>query len=201
MNLDPETRLSLIAKLGGSDNEDAWGEFVTIYQPVIQRFLARYNLQYADVAEVTQEVLAGVVKSIDEWNGSRDSNSFRGWLYRITRNKAVDMIRTRVRKSEVRLSSASNLACEATIESEVANSEFQVDFEQQIFLWAAEKVKPTVKPVNWQCFWQSTIKEQSIEQVAKELNVDSSTVYVARCRIMKRLTQIVEKKLDESYQG
>jgi RNA polymerase sigma-70 factor (ECF subfamily) len=61
MTFDPETRNSLISQLASLENEEAWAEFVLIYQPVIQRFLTKYGLQYADAAEVTQEVLSGVV--------------------------------------------------------------------------------------------------------------------------------------------
>ena len=198
MNPEPATRLSLIARLVDLENEDAWNEFVLIYQPVIQRFLTKYGLQYADAAEVTQEVLSGVVKSIDSWDGSNQTSSFRGWLYRITRNKAVNLIREKTREAAINLNSNLNLGQIAQANIENAESEFLGEFERQTFLWAAETIKPSIKPVNWQAFWRSTIDGQSIEQVAKDLNIDSSAVYVARCRIMKRLTELVQKKLNES---
>ena len=198
MTLDPDTRLSLIANLVSLENEEAWAEFVLIYQPVIQRFLAKYGLQYADAAEVTQEVLAGVVSSIESWSSSDASSTFRGWLYRMTRNKAVDLIRKKARAAEVNSNSQLSLGQIAQTNFESANSDFLGEFERQMFLWAAEKIKPTVKPVNWQAFWQSTIEDQPIEKVSADLQVDSSVIYVARSRIMKRLIQLVQERLNES---
>ncbi len=198
MTLDPKTRPSLIANLAILGNEEAWGEFVLIYQPVIQRFLTKYGLQYADAAEVTQEVLAGVVSSIDSWDSSHQTSTFRGWIYRMTRNKAVDLIRKKSREAEINSNSNLSLRQIAQTNFDSASSDFLGEYERQMFLWAAEKIRPTVKPVNWQAFWRSTIEDQSIEQVSADLQVDSSVIYVARSRIMKRLIQLVQKRLNES---
>ena len=198
MTLDPETRQSLIAKLVSFENEEAWTEFVSIYQPVIQRFLTRYGLQYADAAEVTQEVLAGVAASINSWDSARKNSTFRGWLYRITRNKAVDLMRRKANSAKV--NSNSNMKLEEIAQAchESGNADFEIEFERQIFMWAAEKIRPTVKPVNWLAFWKAAVEEQPIEKVASDLNVDRSVVYVARSRIMKRLIQLVQQKRNES---
>lgn len=194
---EPDTRISLIAKLTDLENEQAWSEFVLIYQPVIERFLAKYGFQYADAAEVTQEVLGGVVKSIESWDSSSRSGSFRGWLYRITRNKAVTLIRKKTREAATHPDSGFLLDQVPQLDASV-EADFHGEFERQVFLWAAEKIKPTVKPTNWQAFWRSTIQGESVETVAKELNIQSAAVYVAKCRIMKRLTQLVHQKLNES---
>ena len=66
----PETRNSLIARLSRTEDAAAWAEFVELYQPVIERFVARRGLQYADAAEVTQEVLTKVATRVDSWCGN-----------------------------------------------------------------------------------------------------------------------------------
>lgn len=198
MNTDPKTRLSLIAKLANTKDEKAWAEFVSIYEPVIQRFLAKYGLQYADAAEVTQEVLGGVLQSIESWDHLGESSTFRGWLYRLTRNKAVDLIRRRTKEAQFKLISDSRLGQIAQSNFADADSEFLGEFERQLFHWAVEKIRPTIKLINWQAFWRSTVEGQPIERVSKDLQIDSSAIYVARCRIMKRLIQLVQTRLDES---
>jgi RNA polymerase sigma-70 factor (ECF subfamily) len=126
MTLDPNTRLSLIANLVDLENEEAWTEFVLIYQPVIQRFLLKYGMQFADAAEVTQEVLAGVVSSIGTWEKSNQAGTFRGWLFRITRNKAVDLIRKKSRQAEVNSNSEWVIGQMVQTDVESADSDFMV---------------------------------------------------------------------------
>ena len=52
----PETRPSLLLKLRDARNQQAWTEFLEIYQPLILRLTRRRGLQEADAREVTQEV-------------------------------------------------------------------------------------------------------------------------------------------------
>ena len=61
-NSDLDTRVTLIARMCDLGDDDAWTEFVQIYQPLVLRFVQRYGLQYADASEVTQEVLGRVAK-------------------------------------------------------------------------------------------------------------------------------------------
>jgi len=63
-DLNPDTRASLIVRLRDAGDDEAWIEFVQIYQPVVQRFIQKHGLQYADAAEITQEVLRSVAKSV-----------------------------------------------------------------------------------------------------------------------------------------
>ena len=93
MNNSPDTRFSLIGRLADADNADAWNEFAQIYQPLIFRIARQRGLQHADASEVTQDVLTRVAKAVDGWDPDRSKGTFRGWLYRITRNVSVDYLR------------------------------------------------------------------------------------------------------------
>lgn len=58
MTESPEIHASLILRVHDRADQQAWCEFVEIYQPVIYR-LARYKgLQHADAEDVVQQVLS-----------------------------------------------------------------------------------------------------------------------------------------------
>ena len=64
MTASPETHASLILRLHDRSHQQAWCEFVEIYQPVIYR-LARYKgLQHADAEDVVQQVLSAVAGAV-----------------------------------------------------------------------------------------------------------------------------------------
>lgn len=197
MTDDPETQISLIARMSDAGDDDAWSEFVQVYQPLVHRFIQRHGLQYADAVEVTQEVLSRVARSIKTWDPHHQHGTFRGWLYRITRNQTIDFLRKRrgeVAKATGEEVGLSQIADPTESESQV----FQAEYEKQLFHWAAQKLKPTFKATNWKAFWMSTIDGMSIEEVAKELKIDCGIVYVARSRIMTRLSQLIRQRLNET---
>lgn len=199
-NTNPDTRASLIARVRDLGNGDAWKEFASIYEPVILRFIQGHGLQSADAEEISQEVLSRVVNSISSWNGGGQQSTFRGWLYRITRNLTIDFLRKR--KSELAKAVGHDGGMNQIPDSESsASCEFQAEYEKQIFHWAAEKLKPTFKAANWQAFWLSTVEGLPIEEVAQRLSMECSAIYVARSRIMSRLAKLIQEHLKDTSGG
>lgn len=199
-NSNPDTRMSLIMRMREGRDEEAWSEFVQVYQPLVERIIQRHRLQYADAAEVTQEVLSRVAQSIQSWEADRERSTFRGWLYRITRNLTIDFLRRRKRQdAKISLDQDVGQIQEMKIDPSDADSiEFQAEFERQLFHWAAQQLKPSFKPVNWKAFWMTTVEGRPINEVAEELGIECGTIYVARSRIMARLSKLIQQRLDET---
>jgi WD40 repeat protein len=60
----PDTRLSLIARLKDSSDQEAWSQFVEIYQPLIHQLALRKGLQDADAEDLTQQVFSAVAVAL-----------------------------------------------------------------------------------------------------------------------------------------
>ena len=195
MNESPETRLSLISRLHQSSDADAWSEFVRIYEPLILSIAQRRGLQYADAAEVTQEVLNRVALSITKWEPDPQRGSFRGWLYRVTRNLTIDYLRHHHRwRERMQIADLEEMATSNASESQ----EFRLEYERQLFNWAAGEVKSAFNPDNWQAFWMTAVENKSVEQVARSLDLPRSKVYVARSRVMARICKVIQQRMQET---
>ena len=191
----PDTRLSLIGRLHDVEDGDAWSEFVQTYEPLILAIACKRGLQYADAAEVTQDVLNRVARSIVKWSPDPGKGSFRGWLYRITRNLTIDYLRRNKRRPST---SEPEEIEKIPNPSEDESREFRLEYERQLFKWAADKVKNSFQDDNWKAFWLSAVEGKSIEKVSKQLGIAPGKVYVARSRVMTRITAVIEKKLEET---
>ena len=194
-NDSPETRLSLIGRLHDKDDGDAWSEFVQTYEPLILAVACQRGLQYADAAEVTQEVLNRVANSIQKWDPDPAKGTFRGWLYRVTRNLTIDHLR---REKRWRSVSQPEEIDQIPNPTEDESREFRLEYERQLFKWAAGRVKTLFKHDNWQAFWLSAVEGRSIDEVSKELGISRGKVYVARSRVMTRIAVEINKKLEET---
>ncbi|MFK7766004.1 MAG: RNA polymerase sigma factor [Mariniblastus sp.] len=201
MTQPPETRISLIGRLHDPTDSAAWSEFVEIYQPMIQRIVQRRGLQYADAAEVTQDVLARVSRAVVGWDPDPDKGSFRGWLYRMTRNLTVDHIR-RNKSPNMKRDSDSHFDLNQIAEPTADESqEFQVEYERQLFNWAAANVQSSFKPENWQAFWMTTVEGKSIDETAQKLELQRGAIYVARSRVMAKIALVIRERLQQSNEA
>lgn len=180
----PQTRQSLIVRLK-SNSDIAWSEFLTVYEQAIFRFCRGRGLQDADAKDVTQEVFSALHGRLDTWDAQANRGSFRGWLFQVARNIAVDSIRERSRKP---ISSEAHLA-ELRQPQDAEATAFQFEYRRALFYWAAEKVRCEVQATTWRCFWESAVLNRAPVEVAEELGVTIGTLYTAKCRVMARIRE------------
>ena len=83
-------------------NQDAWERFVRVYCPAIYAHCRKAGVDASEAADICQNVMLTVAKKIDSFHKDSPSDTFRGWLYRITANKIVDHFRKRIKEFPAR---------------------------------------------------------------------------------------------------
>lgn len=198
MSEQPKTRVSLILRLRQPEDATAWQEFVEIYQPLVFRLARSRGLQEADALDLTQEVLCKVAGAVNRWDPDPNRGSFRGWISRITRNLVVQFLRSKNRQPLT----SDDSSIEQLIQSSPALSPeselFDLEYERQVFAWAADKIRDSFQPKSWQAFWSTAVENRPVETVADELGMTTGAVYIARSRVMARLRQTVQRHSLES---
>ncbi len=197
MENNPQTRYSLIGRLRNPQNVEAWNEFASIYQPLIFRICRQRGLQHADATDVTQEVMARVARAIDGFDHQQKGATFRGWLYRVTRNLVIDFFR---QKENRNVAGAETGLFDLLQQdpSEQESEAFHIEFQKQIFSIAANQVRGEVKANTWQAFWRTEVENESVTSVAADLGMNAGAIYVARSRVIARLRKVAEKKMSET---
>ncbi len=192
MNELPETRRTLLLRLG-QQSDDAWTEFLTVYEQAIVKYCRRKGLQDADALDVTQEVLAAVHKRIETWNFDEHRGTFRGWLFGVARNTVVDCMTARHRRQDgtgdTRTLDLLNELPDLSTEAD----DFWLEYRRTLFRFVAEQVRSEVRKPTWLAFWGTTVEGKKAGRVAEELGVSVGTVYTSKCRVVAR----VRSKLSE----
>jgi RNA polymerase sigma-70 factor (ECF subfamily) len=190
MGESPTTRPSLLVRIRDSKDEQAWCEFVAIYAPLIHGFARKHGLQDADAADLTQEVLGVVARSIADLDYDPRRGSFRGWLFTVVRNKLSNFL-TRRRPHE---QGAGGTDFHSRLQEQPAPPEapdalWDQEYERQLFARAAADVRARVREATWLAFWRTTVEGQSAKEVAGRLHMTVAAVYLAKSRVMAQLQE------------
>lgn len=194
MDESPATRPSLLARIRDPRDGRAWGEFLEIYGPLVLRLARMKGLQDADAHDLAQEVFRAVASAIDRWDPDPERGSFRGWLFRISRNLMVNFLIARDRHPRGSGDTDMRHLLEAQPAPDGAESAlFDVEYRRRVFRWAAERVRPEFRDATWQAFWQTAIDGRPPKEVAAGLGQSVGAVYIARSRVLARLRAAVEE--------
>ncbi len=192
----PETRHSLIVRLKDPRNDRAWTEFVCAYEPFLTRLVRKQGTPDRHVADVTQQILIAIAKSVEGWKADGKTASFRRWLGCVARNVVIKfMVRERKQITGQGGSDFLNVLEEA-VDSSV-DAELLRQYEQELILWAAERVRSEFRESSWRAFWETEVAGRSIAEVSEDLGVSVGSIYMSRSRIFARIRVIIEDVLDE----
>jgi RNA polymerase sigma-70 factor (ECF subfamily) len=186
MMAEPEpglTQPSLLLRIRDASDVQSWQTFVSVYAPLIYRSCRRRGLQDADAADVGQEVLAQVARSIREFEYEPGLGRFRDWLGAVVKNKVARFLENEARGVRGALVSASveNLeGCEA-------DGEWVAEFHAHLLNAALDRIRDRFEVPTWRAFEEVWLNNRPSNEVAHELALPIETVYLAKSRVLKRL--------------
>ncbi len=186
------TSSSLLERLKAGES-DAWRRFVELYGPTVYRWCRQCRVAADNAADVCQEVFSRVASHVAQFRRENPGDSFRGWLWTITRNKAEDHFRRQAGGPTARGGSEHRdfLAGLPAQSSQVADSS-EPPADRALVHRALEVVRAEVEPASWQAFWRMTVEGHSSAEVARDLGLSPNAVRQAKYRLLRRLRQELE---------
>jgi RNA polymerase sigma factor (sigma-70 family) len=195
----PATRPSLLVRLRDARDERAWAQFVDLYAPLVYGYARRRGLQDADAADVTQTVLRAVASAIGRFHYDPKRGSFRGWFFTIVRHKVL----TFLSKGHDFCQGTGDPATQHLLEAQPAPDEetaaWDSEYEQRVFAWAVEQVRPHVHESTWQAFWQTAVQGRSAKEVAMALDLRVGAVHLAKSRVLARLRVAIQQARESDF--
>ncbi len=191
-----KTRGTLLSRVRDVSDVEAWREFVDDYGPLILKWCEKHGLQEADSADVVQEVLASLVTAMRNFDYNPGRGRFRGWLKTVTQNAVIDFVKSRQRPGQGSGDSAVGRileACESKDTVDALSRALEQQAEVELLREAEACVKLRVKPVNFDA-WRLSIRESmKAPEIAAQLRIDVTDVYVARSRVNKMIREEVAR--------
>jgi RNA polymerase sigma-70 factor, ECF subfamily len=168
---------------------DAWRELVELYGPLVDSWSAQAGLSRAVREDIVQEVFLAVHRSIDRFDPTTPGATFRGWLWRITRNAVLQFLR-KTEPLGCGGSTANALLADIAdpwpdaSESEPPSSAVDTS---ALLSRALNQIQARIEPETWLAFWKTAVQGRSASEVAAELGMTSAAVRKAKSRTLQRL--------------
>ena len=182
------TSHSLLEKLRQPAADESWTRFVQLYAPLLFSWANRAGLQESDAADLVQEIFTLLLQKLPEFQHNR-TGSFRAWLRTVTMNKLRDWKRRTARSATISLD-------DDRIAESKADSYWELDFRRELARRALELMRTDFEPATWQACWELVANGKSAAEVARSLDMTENAVYIAKCRVIRRLRQELQGLLE-----
>jgi RNA polymerase sigma-70 factor (ECF subfamily) len=177
--MEQSTSASLLERLRRPDDALAWSRFVELYTPLLFFWAQRLGLSAEDAEDLVQDVFVTLVQKLPGFAYDR-RKTFRGWLRKVLVRKWLDRQRR---------------ACLPTVAGaeagDVAGPEgtpfWEGEHRQFLVRRALEVMQADFEPRTWEACWKFVALGEPAAQVAADLGIKENAVYVAKCRVLRRL--------------
>jgi RNA polymerase sigma-70 factor (ECF subfamily) len=156
-------------------------------------YARRKGLQSADCDDVTQEVLAAVLKNISSFQYDPNKGRFRGWLQVITQRAVF----RKIRPGADALARAVQPDAHEPEQPSARDDAWETEWQQYHVRTASERARFEFSSRDFEAFEAMTIDGESASDVANRLGISADAVYKAKSRILLRIREHVAEQVSE----
>jgi RNA polymerase sigma factor (sigma-70 family) len=193
-----KTSYTLLDRIKNPSDEQAWKEFVSIYDQYIYNILRHIRIPEADARELCQDIIVKLWKKIPEFAYNKDRGKFRNWLGSIIRNDANTYFSKNKKKNEL---------IDEHGDSEIhqhanPNSTYDLDkviteeWNYHLSNLAWESVKPHFKENTLEIF-KLYMEGKSNKEISEACNIKERSVKTYILRIRNHLKEEISKINEE----
>ncbi len=174
----------------------AWERLVRLYAPLVASWCRRWGVAEQDIADLLQDVFSAVAGHLHRFRSECPTDTFRGWLSVITRNKVRDHFRRHLREPHAAGGSEASFKLQQFPDVNLSRLSLEMespaDADDDVLLndllrKALESIQQEFHERTWRAFWSVVVDGRAAVDVARDLDMQPGTVRVAKSRVLLRL--------------
>jgi RNA polymerase sigma-70 factor (ECF subfamily) len=185
MTITPPCLLEQLRQPG----EAAWERFVQLYTPLLCHWARRLGLHSADAEDLVENVFAALADKLPQFRCGLGPG-FRGWLWTIT----LDTFRSRSGRANGSRPSGGDV--EAGHFAQGAAGIGEEEYRQYMVQRTLALIQEEFPPATWRAFWEFAVSGRPANEVARELEIHVTDVYLAKGRVLRRVRTLLAGLLD-----
>jgi RNA polymerase sigma-70 factor (ECF subfamily) len=184
---DSRTSPTLLGRLHRNPADPtAWDEFVGRYGRKIYLWCRGWGLQDADAEDVTQNILLEIARKMRTFTYD-PSRAFRGWLRALAHAAWCDFLDSRPARERGSGDSGVLDLLHSVAQPDGLARQLEELYDLELLEEATVRVRLRVEPRTWDAFRLLAYEERSGADVAAELGMKVTAVYLAKSRVQRML--------------
>jgi RNA polymerase sigma factor (sigma-70 family) len=190
-----QTSPTLLDRVRDWEDHPAWMRFFERYQPLLRRWCGRFGLDDDASDELCQRIWVELMARMRTFRYD-PSRGFRGWLWRLFRSRAIDLLRHRRTTQPLSLDGVSIDEWMPGRDDPDPTDDGPEAVQRSVSLIlfrqaeeAQEAVRSRVDPETWRAYWLVAIEDQPLREAAESLGKSYTAVYTGYKRVDRMLRQ------------
>lgn len=146
--------------------------------------------------DLTQDVLAVVVRELPQFEHNQRTGAFRRWLRTILVNRLRGFWRARQSRPTVVGSDLGPVLEQLEDPASGLSQLWDREHDRHVMGRLLELIEPQVTPATWQAFRRVVLEGKNEEAVAAELGLTVNAVFIAKSRVLARLRHEAKELID-----
>lgn len=183
------TSFSLLALVKKKDAE-AWVRLVELYGPIVYGWARHAGLQDSDACDIMQEAFRKASQAIERFRHDRPADTFRGWLWTITRNELHNWFQKRKSQPEAWGGADADRRFLELPDPAVTPSS-SISERSRLLHRALELIRDEFSEQTWEAFRRTVLLDEAPAEVARDLDVKPGAIRQAKYRVLCRLRDLL----------
>jgi RNA polymerase sigma-70 factor (ECF subfamily) len=172
-------------------DETAWRRLVQLYTPLLFFWARRCGESEDDASDLVQEVFVILLQTLPTFEYDPERGGFRSWLRTLLLNKLRDRKRRQARDEKA----LAQHGPEAQL-PDIAEVFSEAEYRRELSRRALRLMQSEFAPATWKACWETVVEGRPAVEVGRELGITENAVYIARCRVLRRLRQELSGLVD-----
>jgi RNA polymerase sigma-70 factor (ECF subfamily) len=183
------TNPALLIRLGDWRDHEAWVDFIVRYDPVIRSCCRQIRLDAEATDELCQRVWIDLARRMRTFRYD-PRKTFRGWLFRLCRSRAIDLLR---RQKAEAVAPLDEDRAETRSQDIAEDGDGYREPGHSRLLRRAREVQDAVRrrvdERTWRVFWDIAIEGRSVRETAEAAGLSYAAAFAARKRVSGMLRE------------
>lgn len=172
------------------DDPSAWERVVRLYSPLVASWCRRCGVAEQDLGDLLQDVFSAVASHLNRFRKEQPSDTFRGWLSTIARNKIRDHFRRQAGEPVAVGGTEAALHMQQIPDPNKFDDLpelFDDSLYDELLQRSLDAIRGEFHERTWQAFWRVVVEGRTAVDAGADLNMKPGAVRVAKSRILMRL--------------